>query len=84
LTQEKWEFVLPFAEKRWPLITYFQREWSKAMPLKRTEAKIKLIENITKAIKEARDAGVSNPLELLKKALDSRIQYRTQKTPKTK
>jgi len=54
------------------------------MPLKMTEAKRKLIENITKAIKEARDAGVDNHLELLRKTFTSRIKYKTQKTPKTK
>jgi hypothetical protein len=54
------------------------------MPLKRTEAKLKLLENITKAIKESQDAGVHNQLELLKKALDSRIKCKTWKAPKIK
>jgi hypothetical protein len=56
----------------------------KKMYLNRVEAKINLLEKITKAIKEARDAGVSNPLELLKKALKFRTNYKTWKGSKTK
>lgn len=52
------------------------------MSLKRTEARLRLMENITKAIKEAHDAGIRNLLELFKKALDSRIKYKTWKKPK--
>jgi hypothetical protein len=54
------------------------------MPLNKTDAKLKLLESVTKAIKEAREAGIRNPLEVLKKALDSRIKYKTWKRPKAK
>ena len=46
------------------------------MTLKSVEAKLKLVKDITKAIKEAREAGVRNPVWLMKKALDSRIKYK--------
>lgn len=66
------------------VLSHLRGSGAQTMSLKRTEAKFKLLEDITKAIKEAHDAGVRNPLELLKKALDSRIKYKTWKTPKAK
>jgi hypothetical protein len=65
-------------------MSHLQWNGAQIMHLKRTEAKLKLLEDITKAIKEAHDAGIRNPLELLKKALDSRIKYKNWKKPKTK
>ena len=62
----------------------YSRGIGKDMPFKKTEVRVKLLKNITKAIKEAREAGVGNPLELLKRTLDSRIKYKTWKTHKGK
>ena len=38
------------------------------MPLERTEARVKLVEEISKALREAERAGIGNPLELLTEA----------------
>jgi hypothetical protein len=46
------------------------------MPLKRIETKFKLLAHITKAIREARGAGVRNPVGIMKKVLDSKRNYR--------
>jgi len=57
------------------LFVPFRRE-EKDMPLKRIEARLKLLRDINKAIKEAREAGVHNPVELVKGVLDSRRKYK--------
>jgi hypothetical protein len=54
------------------------------MRMKKTKAKLKLMESVTKAIKEAREARIRNPMEIVKKTLNSRIKYKTWKTPKAK
>ncbi len=46
------------------------------MPLKRIETRLKLVTDITKAIREARKAGVGNPVKIMKEVLDSKKKYR--------
>jgi hypothetical protein len=49
------------------------------VPLKKIETKLKLLKKLSKAIKEAQKAGIHNPLGKVKKALDSRIKYKSWK-----
>ena len=50
------------------------------MLLMKITARAQLLKKLTEAIKEARAAGVRDPVELLKKALDSRKEYKTYKS----
>jgi hypothetical protein len=52
--------------------------------VKRVQAKVKLLKDIGKAIKEAREAGISDPVVIIKKALNSRTRYKSWKVSKTK
>ena len=53
-----------------------------AVPLRRIEFNTDLLRKITKAIKEAKEAGVRDPLNVVKKALGSRIKYKAWKESK--
>ena len=50
------------------------------MPLMKITAQAQLLKKLTEAIKEARAAGVRDPVGLLKKALESRKEYKTYKS----
>ena len=54
------------------------------MPLKRIETKLSLVRDVAKAIKEAEKSGIRNAAGLVKKALDSRANYKVWKQRKTK
>lgn len=49
------------------------------VPLRRIEVKVELLNKITKAIREAKEAGVTNPEALIRKILHSRSEYKAWK-----
>ena len=50
------------------------------MPLMKIKAQAQLLKKLTEAIKESKAAGVRDPAGLLKKALDSRKEYKRYKS----
>jgi hypothetical protein len=54
------------------------------VPLKKIEVRVKLLKEIEKAIQEAKKAGITNPIKLVKKTLDSKKTYEVWKQRKTK
>ena len=54
------------------------------MPLKTAKARLKLLTDITEAFKEAHKAGIRNPVEVLKKVMDLRVDYKANKNSKKK
>jgi hypothetical protein len=50
--------------------------------LRRIEVKIDLLRKTTKPIKEAKEVGVRDPVDVMKKALGSRIKYKAWKNSK--
>lgn len=54
------------------------------MPLKRVELRHNLLKVFNKAMKEAQEAGIKNPLQKVKKALDANLKYKVWKDKNTK
>jgi hypothetical protein len=50
------------------------------MPLEKIKAQAQLLKKIAEALKEARAAGVRDPVGLLKKALESKAEYKKYKS----
>ena len=46
------------------------------VPLRRIEVKVELLKKIAKAIREAKEAGVTNPETLIRKILHSKSNYK--------
>ena len=51
-------------------------EDSYQMPLQKIKAHAQLLKKITETLREARAAGVRDPVALLKKVLESRAKYK--------
>ena len=49
------------------------------MPLKRVQAKLKFLNKVRAAIEKAKEAGVHDPVGLVRRALDSRLKYKVWK-----
>jgi len=49
------------------------------MPIEKVKTRVQLLKEISKAVKEAEAAGVTDALELVKKILESKRQYITWK-----
>jgi hypothetical protein len=54
------------------------------VPLKKIEVRVKLLKEIAKAVQEAKKAGITNPIKLVKKTLDSKKKYEIWKQRKSR
>lgn len=46
------------------------------MPIKKIKAKTEFLRRITKALEQAEKGGVRDPLQLIRKVLDTRLRYK--------